>query len=268
MRIAPVLFLTLALACGDSTAPRASSSASDTSITELAYRVVNTYPHSALAFTEGLEWDDSVLIEGTGGWNGNAWLRRVRLESNQIVQQRGVPIPSFGEGITRFGDQIFQLTWTEHICFVYNAASFDTLRTFRYRTEGWGLTHDGMRLIMSDGTSTLYFRDPGTFAQIGHVTVRDEKGPVQYLNELEYIDGRVYANVWHSDVIVIIDPATGRVRSRIDATGLAALAGIPTPHGDRVLNGIAWDPEGRRLFVTGKLWRRLFEIEPVPITAR
>ncbi len=264
LRVASLLTLSLALACSDSTAPVSGKATTpDTSIAEYTYRVVHTYPHSYLAFTQGLVWDDSLFIEGTGWRNGNAWLRRVRLETNAIVQERGVPIPSFGEGVTLMGNRIYQLTWTERICFVYDAATFDTLRTFRYPTEGWGLTNDSARLIMSDGTSTLYFRDPDTFAELGRVTVRDENGPVPLINELEYIDGLVYANVWHTDWVLMIDPATGRVRGRIDATGLQELAGIPGEPGDRVLNGIAWDAAGKRLFVTGKLWRKLFEIEPV-----
>ena len=225
----------------------------DTTITEYTYQVVNEYPHDPEAFTEGLIWDDSVLVEGTGFFNGASTLRRVDLASGQILQQRLTPSFDFGEGITRMGDRVVQLTWTEQVAYLYDAVTFDSLDLFTYDSEGWGLTNDGTRFIMSDGTATLYFRDPATFAELGRVTVRDESGPVTNLNELEFIGGRVWANVYLTDWIVMIDPKTGRVRGRVNLGGII-------PFAPDVLNGIAYDPVDDRLFVTGKRWSSLFEI--------
>jgi len=235
----------------------------DTTITEYAYTVVNSYPHDTNAFTEGLFWDVDHLIEGTGYFGGPSTLRRVELETGAVVQFRESPRTPvtqmfvFGEGVARAGDRIIQLTWTDGIAWVYDAATFDSLGLFDIDTdsgEGWGLTHDGARFIMSDGTSTLYFRDTTTFAEIGRVTVRDENGPVEKLNELEIINGRVWANIFESPLIVMIDPATGRVRGRL------SLANIIVAPPD-VANGIAYDKIADRLFVTGKRWPLLFEID-------
>jgi glutamine cyclotransferase len=238
----------------------------DTTIVSYTYQVVNEYPHDSGAFTQGLVWDDSVLIESTGYYDGESSLRRVDLETGVVIDKRsslfrsGV-FPVFGEGATRVDDRIVQITWTDHVAWVYDAATFDSLGSYAYPTEGWGLTHDGTRFIMSDGTSTLYFRDLDTFVETGRVTVRDDNGPVIDLNELEYIDGRVYANIFQSNRIVMIDPATGRVRGSVDMIGL--IASPPD-----VLNGIAWDADAGRLFVTGKRWPKLFEIRLVPIASR
>ena len=236
----------------------------DTTIVTYTYQVVNEYPHDTGAFTEGLVWDDSVLIESTGyHFPDSSSLRRVDLATGTVLLKRTSPnknaIPVFGEGAARVDDRIVQLTWTEQVAWVYDAASFDSIGQFVYATEGWGLTHDGSRFIMSDGTATLYFRDLNSFVEIGRVTVRDENGPVTMLNELEFINGRVFANVFETDWIVIIDPASGRVRGRVDMSGL-----IVNP--PDVLNGIAWDPARERLFVTGKLWPKLFEIRLGPLT--
>jgi glutamine cyclotransferase len=260
-----ILFVVAVLACSDDdpAEPGDPPAPEDTSIVSYTYAIVNQYPHDTGAFTEGLVWDDSVLIESTGyHFPDSSSLRRVELETGAVVQKR-VPPPKggilvFGEGTTRVGDRIVQLTWTEQIAWIYDAASFDSIGQFTYPTEGWGLTHDSARFIMSDGSATLYFRDLNTFAETGRVTVRDDNGPVSQLNELEYIDGRVYANVFQTNRIVIIDPTSGRVRGSVDLTGL--LASPP-----EVLNGIAWDPVGERLFVTGKLWPTLFEIRLVPV---
>jgi glutamine cyclotransferase len=229
----------------------------DTTITEYTYRVVKSYPHDTGALTEGLIWDDTVLVEGTGFYDGESSLRRVELATGQVVQKRQTPNDDFGEGVTRVEDRIVQLTWTEKIAYVYDATTFDSLTSFSYDTEGWGLTHDGSRFIMSDGTSTLYFRDFDTFAETGRVTVRDENGPVARLNELECIDGRVWANILDTQTIVMIDPGTGRVRGRADMSGLI----FNPPE----MNGIAYDPASGRVFVTGKRWPLLFEIELVEI---
>lgn len=218
------------------------------------------YPHDNRAFTQGLVFDGGVLYEGTG-LKGRSSLRRVDLDTGEALQVHELAPEFFGEGIAVYGangDRIVQLTWQDHTGFVYEKGAFRLLRTFSYPTEGWGVTYDGTRLIMSDGTATLRFLDPDTLAETGSVQVRDENGPVVRLNELEYIGGSVYANIWQKDYIVMISPETGRVTGRADLAGLKST-------GD-VLNGIAYDPEGRRLFVTGKLWPSLFEIELVPRT--
>jgi len=221
-------------------------------------RVLNTYPHDPGAFTEGLTFDGSFLYEGTGLY-GQSSLRRVELETGRVLEVYSLPPEYFGEGIAIRGDSIVQLTWQSGIGFIYDRDSFERTGDFTYATEGWGITYDGSRFIMSDGTSTLYFLDD-SLRPAGHIKVNDNGAPVSSLNELEYINGRVYANVWHSDSIAIIDPDSGKVEGRIDLSGL-----LPSgTTGADVLNGIAYDSAGRRLFVTGKLWPSLFEIELVP----
>lgn len=225
------------------------------------YEILAVYPHDPTAFTQGLVYDNGQLLEGTGR-RGQSTLRRVDLATGRVRQQIPLAPDLFGEGITLFQEQIYQLTWQEHTGFVYDAASFALQRQFSYPTEGWGLTHDGRQLIMSDGSSTLYFLDPAGLTITGQVTVFDDQGPVNQLNELEYVQGEVWANVWHTDTIVRIDPATGRVVGRIDLTGL--LRDVPANQPVDVLNGIAYDPAGDRLFVTGKLWPHLYEIRLHP----
>lgn len=225
------------------------------------YVIVKTYPHDNFAFTQGLVFSDGVLYEGTGLW-GQSSLRKVTLESGKVLQYQPLAKEYFGEGITVFGDQIMQLTWQSKVGFIYDKHTFELLDTFTYPTEGWGLTHDGERLIMSDGSATLYFRHLETFAEIGRIDVYDENGPVYKLNELEYIKGEIYANIWHTDRIARIDPTTGRVTSWIDLAGLLEPGEVT--NSEAVLNGIAYDGENDRLFVTGKLWPKLFEIKPVP----
>lgn len=220
------------------------------------YEVVKVYPHDENAFTQGLIIENGVLYEGTGLY-GSSSLRRVDLETGKVLQIFDLPDQFFGEGITVFGDKIIQLTWRSEKGFVYDRSSFELLREFDYPTEGWGITYDGDRLIMSDGTSTLYFLDPETFEAVGQVEVRDEV-PVTNLNELEYINGKVYANIWHEDTIAIINPDNGKVTGWIDLTGINEQDNLDS---SRVLNGIAYDAEGDRLFVTGKMWSQLFQIE-------
>ena len=223
------------------------------------YNVVNVYPHDEAAFTQGLVFEDGVLYEGTGFY-GQSTLRRVELETGDVTQLYSLSDGFFGEGITIFGDKIIQLTWRNNSGFVYDRSSFELLQEFEYPTEGWGITHNGSALIMSDGTATLYFLDPETFQKIGQVEVHDEE-PVTLLNELEYIQGRVYANIWTEEKIAIINPQTGQVTGWIDLTGLQDLVNQVTSD---VLNGIAYDQNGDRFFVTGKRWSKLFEIELVP----
>lgn len=247
------------------TPPPATAVSAKTPLT-YTYRVLNTYSHDANAFTQGLVWEDGVLYEGTGLY-GRSSLRRVELETGAVQQQIPLPDDYFGEGITLFGDRIIQLTWRAGTGFVYERETFQQIETFTYLTEGWGITHDGQRLIVSDGTPTLYFWDPETFQEIGRVPVAGPEGPVGQLNELEYIDGEVWANVWLTDRIARIDPLTGRVAGWIDLSGLLSETErrrLADPD-DAVLNGIAYDEENGRIFVTGKLWPKLFEIEVVPV---
>jgi glutamine cyclotransferase len=224
-----------------------------------AYNVVNVYPHDEGAFTEGLVFGNGVLYESTGLY-GQSALRRVELETGKILQSYALPDQFFGEGITIFGDKIIQLTWQSNKGFVYNKESFDLLKEFSYPTEGWGITYDGSRLIMSDGTATLYFLDPETFERVWQIDVYDT-GPVTGLNELECVQGEIYANIWKEEKIVVINPQTGQVKAWIDLTGLRNTGNQGSGN---VLNGIAYDAENDRLFVTGKRWPKLFEIELVP----
>jgi glutamine cyclotransferase len=223
-----------------------------------SYNIVNTYPHDPDAFTQGLVFEDGVLYEGTGRYEQSS-LRRVELETGDILQIRELSDQFFGEGIAIYGDELIQLTWQSHIGFVYDKNSFELLQEFNYPTEGWGITYDGTRLIMSDGTSTLHFLDPQTFEEIGHVEVFDNDGPVARLNELEYVQGEIYANVWQTDRVARIASETGRVSGWIDLGGLLSAEDLSEPVD--VLNGIAYDAHSDRLFVTGKLWPKLFQIE-------
>ena len=220
------------------------------------YEVVNVYPHDRNAFTQGLLYRDGVLYESTG-LNGRSSLRKVELETGKVLQQISVESRYFAEGLTDWGSRLVQLTWNTNVGFVYDLASFKRLQTFSYEGEGWGLARDARRIVMSDGTSTLRFLDPQTFTVTGRIPVTDGNVPVRDLNELELIDGQVYANVWTTDRIAMISPETGRVAGWINLAGLMPRASLS---GDAVLNGIAYDAQRKRLFVTGKLWPSLFEI--------
>ncbi|MBW2566681.1 MAG: glutaminyl-peptide cyclotransferase [Deltaproteobacteria bacterium] len=224
------------------------------------YRIVNTYPHDPSAFTQGLVFADGVLYEGTG-LRGQSSLRKVDLKTGTTLQVRQLPVRFFGEGITIYGKRVIQLTWRARVGFVYDRQTFQLLDTFNYPTEGWGITHDGRSLIISDGTSTLHLLDPQTFRQVGRLEVHTRDGPVSRLNELEYVQGEIYANIWKTDRIARISPQTGEVAGWIDLEGLLK----PEDRYRRVdvLNGIAYDVKNDRLFVTGKLWPKLFEIDLV-----
>jgi glutamine cyclotransferase len=220
------------------------------------FEVVNVYPHDREAFTQGLLYRDSVLYESTG-LNGRSSLRKVQLETGKVLQRISVDSRYFAEGLVDWGSRLVQLTWNTNIGFVYDLGSFKQQQTFSYTGEGWGLARDERRLIMSDGTSTLKFLDPQTFKVTGQVQVTDGNTAVRDLNELEVIDGQVYANVWLTDRIAIIAPESGRVTAWLNLAGLMARKGLSD---DAVLNGIAYDSRRKRLFVTGKLWPSLFEI--------
>ena len=232
----------------------------DTSRT-CTYKVVNTFPHDREAFTQGLAFEDGVLYEGTGR-EGRSELRKIELETGNVLQTHKLPDEFFGEGITVYGDNIIQLTYLSKIGFVYKKDTFELLREFNYPTAGWGITNDGKHLIMSDGTRKLYFLDPKTFEQVRQIEVYDRGVSVWGLNELEYVEGQIYANVWPTERIARIAPETGRVLGWIDMKGL--LTQQDYSRQVDVLNGIAYDKESRRLFVTGKLWPKLFEIKLIP----
>ena len=225
------------------------------------YDVLQSYPHDTQAFTQGLVYLDGHLYESTG-IKGQSSLRMEELETGRILQFQQVPDKYFAEGLTNWSSTLIQLTWETHLALVYDRATFQQLRTFSYTGEGWGLTQDGKSLILSDGTAQLRFLDPATFHELRRITVRDHGKPITQLNELEYIHGQVFANIWHSDRIARIDPATGRVAGWIDLSGLLPKSERSNP--EAVLNGIAWDEQNQRLFVTGKLWPRIFEIRILP----
>lgn len=227
---------------------------------DYSYRIVQVSPHDRGAYTQGLAFSGGYLYEGTGR-EGRSSLRRVEVKTGRILQEYPLENLYFGEGITVFNDRVIQLTWRNRTGFVYDRASFQRLHTFRYDHEGWGITNDGRRLIVSDGSATLRFLDPRTLREIGSLQVRDENGSVTGLNELEYVRGTIYANVWPTDRIAMINPRTGSVTGWIDMAGL--LTPFDARSGVDVLNGIAYDPDGDRLFVTGKLWPYLFEIKIV-----
>jgi glutamine cyclotransferase len=224
------------------------------------YRVVNEYPHDPGAFTQGLFFDNGFLYEGTGR-RGQSSLRRVDLETGEVLDIRRLPDTLFGEGIAAWDDRILQLTLRAKMGFVYNKDTFEIEREFTYSTQGWGLTFDGDNFIMSDGTSALFFLEPESFTRVGQVIVKDGRRAVLGLNELEYVKGEVLANVWQTDLIARISPATGEVTGWIDLSGLLSQA--DRTDSTDVLNGIAYDAENDRLFVTGKYWPRLFQIKIV-----
>ena len=224
------------------------------------YKIKKTYPHDSSAFTQGLVYSDGILYESTG-LRGRSSLRKVALETGNVLSQTSLLPEYFGEGLAVLGDRIYQLTWTTGVGFVYDKKSLSLLQEFRYGIEGWGMTHDGKSLIVSDGSSTLYFWDPKTLREVKQLPVTDGGRPVANLNELEIVEGEIYANIWQQDRIARISPETGKVLGWIDLSGL--LPPKDRRGGEDVLNGIAYDPATKRLFVTGKLWPKLFEIEIV-----
>lgn len=223
------------------------------------YRVVRSFPHDRGAYTQGLIFTGGLFYESTGLY-GQSSLRKVRPETGEVLQMRPLDEKYFGEGLALVGKELMQLTWQAEVGLVYDLATFEPKRKFHYRGEGWGLTYDGQRLIMSDGSPVLRFLDPATFKEVGRVTVRDAGVPVEELNELEVVKGEIFANVYQTHRIARIAPDTGKVTGWIDLTGLLSprdSAGVD------VLNGIAYDAAGDRLFVTGKLWPRVFEIQVI-----
>lgn len=266
MRTVFILLLSAVLltACGGRTARPADGDgqtlSAETPVTNYTFRVKAVYPHSRQAYTQGLEFCDGVLWEGTGQ-NGASRLQRIDLASGRETVVRRLPDSEFGEGITILDGKIYQLTWTDNKAYVYDLKTGTALRQFRYAGEGWGLTNDGRSLYMSDGTADIVRRDPATFRKEGSVTVTLRGEPVSMINELEWIDGRIWANVYLSNALLIIHPRTGVVEGVVDLSGL-----LPAEDADEqtdVLNGIACDPQSGRIFVTGKNWPKIFEIELV-----
>ena len=236
---------------------------SQAGVPEYTFEVVHSYPHDRTAFTEGLFYLDGFLYESTG-IEGASSVRKVRLETGEVVQRHDLPSAYFGEGIIQWKDRLIQLTYKTEVGFVYNLSTFETERRFEYPGEGWAMTQDGKNIFMSDGTAQIRIWDPETLQELRRITVTDQGQPVPNVNELEWVKGQIYANIWETDRIARIDPATGRVVGWIDLAGLLSpnerLAG---PEGTDVLNGIAYDAKGNRLFVTGKRWPKLFEIRLV-----
>ena len=225
------------------------------------FKVVATFPHSTSSYTEGFLYLDGRFYEGTG-LEGHSEILAVDPASGRPLQHHDLPPNVFGEGIVDWGPNLLQWTWQTHIGYVFNRATLEPIATFHYDGEGWGMTHDAHALITSDGTATLRFRNPQTFAETRHIVVRDGLMPVTQLNELEYIKGEIYANVWHSNRIARISPESGKVLAWIDLTGILPLTMQLGP--EAVLNGIAYDPQHDRLFVTGKQWPTIFEIKLIP----
>jgi glutamine cyclotransferase len=274
----PGLLLTFGLAWLSSVACPLAQGEEPPAVIRYDYKVIQSYPHDRRSFTQGLVYEDGVLYEGTGLY-GRSMLTKRDLKTGKTLKTTYLAKRHFGEGITLFQDKIIQLTWQDNVGFVYRKDTFTLLKEFTYPTEGWGITHDGKRLIYSDGTATLRFLDPNTFVETGRIEVRDQGRPVRGLNELEYVapppsgvidsqpgaagpqvfpaGPQIFANVWPTDMIVAIDPKTGRVTGRLDLSKL-----YPRPEdSENVLNGIAYIPETRHLLVTGKLWPRVYEIE-------
>ena len=242
------------------------NASSRSTVIQYGYSIVNTYPHDTNAFTEGLFYSNGFLYESSGGGNGPDYistLRRTDLTTGAVLQEYTLPSQYFGEGIAIVNNEIIQLTWQSNIGFIYDKNTFALLGNFSFPTQGWGLTYDGKELIMSDGSDNLYFLNPSTFKQTGGVQVHDGNSSIVNINSLDYINGEVYANIWLTNQIAIINPQNGQVKGMIDLTGLPASSAVDL-NANYVLNGIAYDQQNDRLFVTGKDWNSLYEIKLIP----
>jgi glutamine cyclotransferase len=263
-RIIPILVIFLALTSVHCNGGGANSNPTPANVGESAfapkfgYQIVNIWPHDPNAFTQGLVFLDGKLIESTGQ-EGRSSLRNVEMETGKILKKVDVPEQYFAEGITLLNNKIYQLTWQHGIGFIYDVQSFQKVGEFNYEGEGWGLTSDGRSLILSDGSNRIRFIDPDSFKVTKTIAVVDAKVPIRELNELEFVNGEIYANIWHDDRIAAINPQNGHVTAWIDLAGLLQPGDVDDP--EAVLNGIAFDQSTGRLFVTGKLWPRLFEIK-------
>jgi glutamine cyclotransferase len=257
----PFIYFLLFLFITLSVIPGAAQIAGTGEVPVYTYLIVNSFPHDHQAYTQGLFYADGFLYESTGR-HGASTLRKVDLQTGATLQWQSLSDDYFGEGITLFNDQIIQLTWQSFTGFVYDRESFVVLEEIYYNTEGWGLTNDGHRLIMSDGSPNLFFMEPGTIAEVGRIAVTANGVPVRNLNELEYVNGEILANVMPSNRIARINPENGHVTGWIDLSGI--LQTLKQGYAVDVMNGIAYDSENDRLFVTGKLWPKVFEIKVIP----
>lgn len=233
-----------------------------TPVQEYDWRVVRVFPHDTTAFTQGLIFRDGYLYESTGR-KGQSEIRKIRLETGEVVQRQPLEDEYFGEGLTAWNDQLIQLTLSSGTGFVYDIHTFEERRTFQIEGEAWGLTNNDQELIMSDGSSTLYFLNPESFQVIRRITVKENGEPVSDINELEMISDRIFANRLFSDEILLIDPASGGVTGRVDLERLVTR--VKAKHSVSVLNGIAYDSQNDRMFITGKLWPNIYEIEISPL---
>lgn len=228
----------------------------------ISYQVVNVYPHDTASFTQGLQWHNGFLYEGTG-MKGESRLMKVNLKDGKVLQQTALDDAYFGEGITILNNKIYQLTWQEHKIFVYDLATLKKIKEFNWDYDGWGLTNDGKNLVISTGGNNIYFTDPETMRILNTISVTSSYGPLGDLNELEYVNGKIYANVWGSDYIAVINPETGAVEARLDFAGLLQKSG-KSYEGADVLNGIAYDSARNSFYITGKKWPALFEVKLNP----
>ena len=254
--IGTLLIFISALACQTASIANLKTSRNGT-VPLYGYEVVHAWPHDSGAYTQGLLFQDGKLLESTGQV-GHSSLRRVEIETGKLLQKVDVLPPYFAEGITLLKGKIYQLTWQHQVGFIYDAWTFEKIGEFHYAGEGWGLANDGQSLILSDGSNRIRFLDPANFEVRKTIAVVDGRSAINELNELEYVQGEIYANIWHANRIARIDPQTGSVVGWIDLTGILALGEVSDE--EAVLNGIAYDETTRRLFVTGKLWPKLFEI--------
>jgi len=239
----------------------AESDAPPAAVAFYTYKVIKSYPHDPQAFTQGLAYECGFLYEGTG-LNGRSALIKRELKTGKLIKRERLPSKYFGEGITPFGKKVIQLTWKARKGFIYDKETFRVLDEFKYDDQGWGITYDGKHIVISDGTPTLRFLDPNDFSEIRRLRVTDRGRRVRGLNELEFVNGAIYANIWPTEYIAIIAPQTGRVVGWINLSGLCP---VPAPRPSNiVLNGVAYIPEKKHFLVTGKLWPRLYEIALVP----
>lgn len=228
---------------------------------QMSYSLLKVYPHDTAAFTQGLQFVHGFFYEGTGEY-GRSNLRKTDIQTGKVLQKHDLSNELFGEGVTVLDNKIYQITWQNKKGFVYNMTDFKLIREFFYPTDGWGITNDGTYLIMSDGSSNIYYMDPLTFKEIRRISVQDNAGLKNNLNELEFIKGFIYANVWQTDEILKIDTSSGNVVGRLDMSGLKkSYPELIDENNNKVLNGIAWDSSSNRLFITGKNWPKLFEIK-------
>ena len=262
IKIRLVLVLGMALSCfqcqAGANSDRPANTTPNAVVPKYGYQIVNIWPHDSNAFTQGLILMDGKLLESTGQ-EGRSSLRSVELETGKILKRVDVPEPYFAEGLAVLNGKVYQLTWQHHLGFIYDSQTLERVGQFNYSGEGWGLTTDGKSLILSDGSNRLRFIDPSNFQVTKTINVLDGTTPIRELNELEFVQGEIYANIWHDDRIVTIDPQSGRVNSWIDLAGLIPKEDL-RDNPEAVLNGIAYDQANNKLFVTGKLWPRLFEI--------